>query len=301
MIFLERLLSSIADQTFKNYEVVITDDSPDDTVERYISSFTKLPQIKYFRNNPALGTPENWNEGIRRATGNWIKIMHDDDWFATPSALQEFHNAAVANPACLFFFSAFQNVIHHSGQVSIVKCNWLDLIILKWNALHLFKRVYVGNPSCTFIRRDVDELYDSRFKFVVDFEYYIRVIKKLDSYFYLNKVLINVGFNDEQVTNYTFLVPSVQIPENLLLLEKLSARILRNVIVYDYYWRMIRNLKIRSIGEVEQFYSGRIPLIIKEMIRFQTNISLDFLKIGVASKGLMLISYIKSLFTSTIS
>jgi hypothetical protein len=96
-------------------------------------------------------------------------------------------------------------------------------------------------------------------------------------------------------------VPSVQIPENLLLLEKLGVGILRNVIVYDYYWRVFRNLKIRSIAEVEHYYSGKIPSIIKEMISVQTSISLKLLKIGVASKALMLIIYIRSLFTSTTS
>ncbi|HEX8332172.1 MAG TPA: glycosyltransferase [Segetibacter sp.] len=297
-VFLDRLLNSIADQTFKNYEVVVTDDSPDDTVERYISSFTKLAHIKYFRNNPALGTPENWNEGIRRATGKWIKIMHDDDWFATPSALQEFHDAAVANPECPFLFSAFQNVMLDSGQVNIVKCNRLDLIMLKWSPLHLFKRVYVGNPSCTFIRRDVNELYDSRFKFVVDFEFYIRLIRKFNSYGYLDKVLINVGFNDEQVTKYTFLVPEVQIPENLLLLNKLKPSILRNIFVYDYYWRMFRNLKIRQVQEVKKFHGEEINPLIHQMLDFQGRTPSSLLQIGLSSKTVMFVSYLRSLFIS---
>ena len=297
-VFLARLLDSIAYQSFKNYEVVISDDSNDSTVEDFVSSYRDIEDIRYFRNVPALGTPENWNEGIRQAKGKWIKLMHDDDWFTSPNALQFFSNASAANPSCSFFFSAFQNVMHETGEEEVVRCSWFDLLILKWSPLHLFKRVYVGNPSCTFIKGEIRDWYDSRFKFVVDFEYYIRLITKFRSYQYIDEVLINVGFNNEQVTKYTFLVPTVQVPENLLLLEKLTPKILRNILVYDYYWRMFRNLKIRNLKEIKVYYSPAIHPLIEQMVYFQRKNSLSILKIGVASKILMLISFLRSQFTS---
>ena len=51
-----------------------------------------LLHLRYFKNEQPLGTPENWNEAIRNANGAWIKIMHNDDWFATDNALQVFYN-----------------------------------------------------------------------------------------------------------------------------------------------------------------------------------------------------------------
>ena len=47
-------------------------------------------KIRYFKNADQLGTPENWNEGLRKASGDWIKIMHDDDWFTGPESLHIF-------------------------------------------------------------------------------------------------------------------------------------------------------------------------------------------------------------------
>src|ERR1044072_4054338 len=82
--FLKRLLDSIAIQTYSNYEIIICDDSPDESVAEFIKSRSVLKNIRYHRNVSSLGTPENWNECIRRANGEWIKIMHDDDWFAEP-------------------------------------------------------------------------------------------------------------------------------------------------------------------------------------------------------------------------
>lgn len=162
--------------------------------------------------------------------------------------------------------------------------------------MHLFKRVYVGNPSCTFIRKDIGLLYDRRMKFVVDFEYYIRCIRQERKYHYVDQVLINVGFHEEQVTAYTKYAPAVQIPENVLLLEIFGTRILRNPLVYDYYWRLIRNLKIRSVEQAQQYSAAPLPYLLQEIIRKQIRISENILGRGVFSKILMSGSYILDFF-----
>ncbi len=293
--FLERLLHSIAIQSFTDYEVIITDDSPDESVEQFILSYNFPKQIQFKKNIPALGTPENWNEAIKHARGKWIKLMHNDDWFAHEDALKTFYKATLAHPQCSFFFSAFQNVNYHTGNKEVVRCTLFDSFVLRLNPLHLFRRVYVGNPSCTLLRRDIDLFYDNRFKYVVDFEYYIRCIKKLKQYYYINEVILNIGFHDEQVTRQTFLVPSVQIPENLILLEKLGYGILRNLLVYDYYWRMIRNLKIKDVEEMETYYNNEIHPLIKQIIASQAQLPMRVLKTGILSKSFMFLNYVFSL------
>jgi len=294
--FLKRLLDSVAIQTYINYEVIIADDTPDDSVENFIKQYALAQSIRYYKNQASLGTPENWNESIRRANGKWIKLMHNDDWFENEDALKLFYETAQKYPGISFFYAAFQNVTETTGKKEVVKCTDFDRLFLAISPLHLFKRVYIGNPSCTFIRRDIDLFYDNRFKFVVDFEYYIRCIRKLKKYKYIDKVLLNIGFHDEQVTKFTFLVPAVQIPENFILLEELGAKILRNPFVYDYYWRMFRNLKIQDAGQVSGYYQGSIPVLLKQMILFQSKIPYKFLQIGVISKLLMSANYLISLF-----
>ena len=293
--FLERLLHSISIQSFADYEVVITDDSPDDSVKKFIQDYTFPKPIRYIKNAFSLGTPENWNEAIRNAKGKWIKLMHNDDWFAHKDALKYFYDATLKHSQCSFFFSAFQNINYETGDKEVVKCNLFDRFILWLTPLHLFRKVYVGNPSCTLIRRDAGVFYDNRFKYVVDFEYYIRCIKKLNRYQYIDEVLLNIGFHKEQVTKYTFLVPSVQIPENLILLDKLGHNILRNLLVYDYYWRMVRNLKIRNPTEIKTYYDKDLNRVIKRMINFQSKVPVQVLQIGLFSKSFMLLNYVFSL------
>jgi len=91
--YLRRLLDSIEIQSFRNFETVISDDSPGAEVQELIRSHPLNPKIRYIKNKETLGSPENWNEGIRHAKAGWIKIMHDDDWFSGPGSLQTFADA----------------------------------------------------------------------------------------------------------------------------------------------------------------------------------------------------------------
>src|ERR1700731_1904090 len=92
--YLKRLLDSIEMQTFRRFEVVITDDSPGGEVLETVENHPLKPIIRYFKNPRTLGSPENWNEGLRKAKADWIKIMHDADWFTGPDSLGVFVEAA---------------------------------------------------------------------------------------------------------------------------------------------------------------------------------------------------------------
>ncbi len=139
-----------------------------------------------------------------------------------------------------------------SNLKSPVYLSRIDRTLLGLSPLNLFKKNYIGNPSCTLIKRDINLYYDSDFKWVVDFEYFIRCLNKSKKYFYINKALINVGLNDAQVTKTSFRRPEVEIPENHLLIKKMGNRILKNVFVYDYFWRLYRNLGVRDEKEMEK-------------------------------------------------
>lgn len=290
--YLERLLNSISTQSFKDFEVVITDDSPDDRVEILLKKFSLDFEIFYYKNEVSLGTPENWNEAIRKSNGNWIKLMHNDDWFATDDALQTFYEAIQQNPSTDFFFSAFQNVEANSGKKQIVRMSLVDKILLKTNPYHLLKKVYIGNPSCTIVRKDLNIWYDIRYKFIVDFDYYIRLIQQTKTPAYIDKILLNIGFHSEQVTTYTKYNPAVQISENITFLNEQKKDILKNMIVFDYYWRLMRNLKIDSEEKLLSFLRNIKPKPeIIFIINFQKRIPYQLLKTGVLSKLFMLLAY----------
>lgn len=82
---LAETLASIAAQTADiDYEVIVCDDGG---LPETASLIARFPSDRFFhvRNATRLGPVQNWNECIRRARGQWVSILHEDDtlypWF----------------------------------------------------------------------------------------------------------------------------------------------------------------------------------------------------------------------------
>ena len=247
--YLKRLLCSIEIQKFKDFEVIISDDSNDDSVAALLKNFNGKFEIKYFKNEKALGTPANWNNAISKATGEWIKLMHDDDWFDNEHSLEKF--ALATNNNNKFIFSAYTNKTELTNDTEKKFFNEnLKTTILK-NPLRLLAKNSIGPPSVTLFHNSIKDQYDEGLKWRVDIEYYIRNISKGIEFTYINELLINVGVSESQVTNYCLNVPSVEIPEMYILLSKYGTSPLKNIMVYDAYWRILRNTHIHSKSKLE--------------------------------------------------
>lgn len=291
-VFLKRLLDSIEQQSYKNFEVIITDDSPTNDVEILCSLYAQKFALQYFKNSSPLGTPENWNEAIRHANGKWIKLMHDDDWFSEKDSLQKFADAVETSPECEFIFSAYKNIYEERDKSQPVFMNNFRKNKMLKNPVTLIAKNVIGPPSVVMHKNDKKYFYDTNVKWVVDMDFYIRYFQTAKP-FYIDEALINVGVNSDQVTKYTFGIPEVHLKENFYLLEKVGERNLKNIIVFDAWWRLIRNFSVRDISQIRSIgYDGVVPKVILKMMSFQKKFPSYILKQGIFSKGLMLICYL---------
>jgi len=298
--YLERLLDSIIIQDYKNFEVIITDDTPGDELKGFCEGYKQKIPLQYYKNKESLGTPENWNEAIRKATGQWIKIMHDDDWFSGNDSLREYATAIAAHPGDDFFFAAYTNIYEQeNNREQTVHLSRYNENRLKKNPLVLFRKNFIGNPSCTLFKKDETLVFDSSFKWVVDFEFYMRYLKaKNGKPVYIDKPLVNLSVNSSQVTKYTFGIGNVVIPENHFILDKIGPVILKNILVYDHFWRLYRNTGVRSPTEIIEYgYSRNMHPVLVSMIRWQRLFPLKLLRVGVLSKLLMIIHYCTHFFS----
>lgn len=293
--FLERLLNNITIQTFKNFEVVVTDDSPGMEIETLCLGYQSVLPLKYYKNAEPLGSPENWNAAIKKASGEWIKLMHDDDWFANETSLQHFAEAAIKNKQCGFIFSGFTEVDSIKGTTKDFIISQFYLNCLKKSSLTLFKKNFIGHPSTTLVKNNSEYYYDKNFKWVVDLDFYIRYLNTHNNFIAIRQPLVNIGLNNEQITKQVFRKPDVEIPELLGLYYKLPPGSLKNIFCYDYYWRFIRNLGIRSDAYIRKYVSNtEVPVQLKTIIEEQNKFSSDTLKKGIISKLLMMKSYLKN-------
>lgn len=74
---LRRAISSALAQTFP-CEIIVVDDCSTDETPDYLSSLDD--RVKTWRNSDRLGHARSVNQGIALATGEWIKLLDDDDY-----------------------------------------------------------------------------------------------------------------------------------------------------------------------------------------------------------------------------
>lgn len=89
-------LRSIFSQDFSNYEIIINDDCSTDNTEEVAKSFGD-PRMKFFKNEKNLGYPGNLEEARKKATGDIIYLMGQDDILAS-GALQNTFEVFKNNP-----------------------------------------------------------------------------------------------------------------------------------------------------------------------------------------------------------
>ena len=298
--FLKRLLDSITGQTFLDFEVIVTDDSPDESVKTLCDQYKNEFHLQYYHNLAALGTPANWNEAIRHAKGEWIKLMHDDDWFADKDSLLHFAHAITANPSSTFIFSAYRNNYADTNKTKDVFIESGRYKMLRKNPLTLLSKNSIGPPSVVIHKKQDNMYYDINLKWLVDIDFYMRYLSSTKP-IYIPDVLINIGISDTQVTKYTFGNRKVEIPENFYLLEKNGDAILNNILFFDSWWRLMRNLGIKDIKDIrESGYEGNIPPKIRAMINFQNKIPGKLLKNGFISKPCMFLCFLYGITRATV-
>ncbi len=270
--FLQRLLDSITIQSFTDFEVVITDDSPDDAVELLVQEYKQLPII-YHKNMPALGSPANWNKGLQLAKGEWIKMMHDDDWFAHAESLQAFADKALAGVD--FVFSAYTDVYLETNK-QVIK----QLLPQQYKnyPLGLFEENTLGHPSVTMHRNIPGLQYDEQFVWVVDIDFYIGFLQAYPKFSYISQPVIHIGKSATQISSGAYKNATIEIKEYLGLYEKLLPQSAISPLVYEGLWKVFRRCKIDSITKLESVYTGAIPAIAKHIVLAQSKLPKILLK-----------------------
>jgi len=89
-------LESILSQSFKDFELVIVDDKSKDNTAEVVTRI-KDPRIKFFKNKINLGYSRNIEECRKKATGDIIYLMGQDDILAS-DALFDTYNAFMLSP-----------------------------------------------------------------------------------------------------------------------------------------------------------------------------------------------------------
>jgi len=192
---IERLLKSIEGQSYRDFEIIITDDSTDERVKMVVDNSPLT--IIYEKNTIHDGSTANWNKAINLAKGDYIKIMHHDDWFNGKDSLKELVDLLDSNADAVLAFSGTLQVNGENSYTRFTSPEEAELVSNNWK--NLFLGNTFGAPS-SVIHRVGDKRYDTNLKWLVDMEFYMQLLKDGGKFVYTEKPLIAIGMSDEQIT-----------------------------------------------------------------------------------------------------
>jgi len=107
---LPRTLDTVLAQSWKQMEVVISDDcSPDGTEEVCRRYAERDPRVKYFRNGTNLRYAGNQNAALARASNDLCAILHDGDLYH-PDLIARWRELMVRHPSAGIAFCATEDL-----------------------------------------------------------------------------------------------------------------------------------------------------------------------------------------------
>jgi len=248
---ISRTLESIKTQDFLDFEVVVSDDTPDESVYRVCERFRTCFPIQYLKNDKSLGSPGNWNRAVDAASGQYVKIMHHDDYFSDNASLGAFVALLDDHPRAGFAFSGSNNVDKNGVLCFVHSAKKKQVEELRRNQNVLFFGNFIGAPSATIYRKDLGVRFDENLKWVVDLDFYYSILRLNNFFRYTEKPLVSVCIGgDDRVTSECENNKCVEIYEWFYFYKKLSSVDSYDFCYFKFFWNLLRKYRIYSLEEI---------------------------------------------------
>jgi glycosyltransferase involved in cell wall biosynthesis len=108
--YLPRSLKSLLNQTYGNFELIISDNASTDQTEEICNEIAKRDRrVRYIRNPVNIGSIPNFKLSLERAEGQYFMWAACDD-FWEPSFVEKMVKMLDEHPSCIMAFSGFNHV-----------------------------------------------------------------------------------------------------------------------------------------------------------------------------------------------
>ncbi len=114
--FIAASISSVINQTYPNWELIIVDDCSTDKTDDVVSSFSDS-RIKYIKNEKNMGAALTRNRAMREAQGEWIAFLDSDDLWM-PEKLEK-QIAFMENNGYNFSYHEYERIDENGNPLNI--------------------------------------------------------------------------------------------------------------------------------------------------------------------------------------
>ena len=194
--FINDLLRTIEVQTFKDFEVCISDHSLNDDVINEVKEFEDKFEITYQKNSEDRGNgPSNTNKAIDMCSGDIIKVMFQDDFFYDDEALEKTYNELESSDK--FWLLNGSNHTQNDGH----SFYW-DLYP-KWNDGIIEGVNTISSPSVLSAKKELFDAikFDTNLIMMMDCDFYYNARKTYGDPIYYNDVLVTNRSHSTQISS----------------------------------------------------------------------------------------------------
>jgi len=173
--YLREALESVAGQTYRDFEVIIVDDTSPRDILPLVDSIDGLPGPRVLRNLTNMGHAESRNAGIRAANGEFVAFLdHDDLW--EPGKLARQVQTLDSNPDAAMTFCDVLTLGPNAHRLHIDQSIIPPAPDFYWFVRH---GNFTISATAVMVRKQamIDiGLFDSRYSTCDDFDAWLKVL-----------------------------------------------------------------------------------------------------------------------------
>jgi len=224
---LSRAVNSVLGQTYADWELIIVNDSPDDTSYTSLERNITDPRIIYLNNEQNMGVNFSRNRALNNVTkdANWVIFLDDDDYLA-PDALATFRELITIHPNKKWFVTnrAYANgkpITNFPKSDTEYYYAW-DYLILKRcknDATHCINTSLVNNVRFSKTIKQAEEWF-----------FFFQVGLKSEIFYHDHDSTFSDGYNEHSGLNFR----SRSRAEQIKIIIKLTYESIRLNIFYHF-------------------------------------------------------------------
>lgn len=193
--FLEFSFKQFRSQNFPDFEVVVSDHSRNDDIRSLCEEWKHVLDIKYIHNPHDLGNSSaNMNNAIKHCTGQWIKILFQDDFLYTDNSLKLLYECIINDTNVNWIVSSCFVYDESGATTRNYRPHWNDTIVYGNNT--------IGSPSVICMRNVENNVsFDERLIYLMDGDFYKKMFDRYGIPTFLNDMTVCNRVWSKQVTN----------------------------------------------------------------------------------------------------